>query len=236
MLESSDFRRVARQSLRGKWLLAAGTGLIVTLLGGGISSNGSITFSAQQIENLEEICYTIINNPLVFKISMAIISTVAFMSVAITITMLILGGAISMGYAKFNLNLINGSNPRVEDIFSQMKHFKKAFIMNFLRILFVTLWSFLFVIPGIVASLSYSMAPFVLCENPNFTGKQALDASKELMRGNKWRLFCLNLSFIGWSFLSIFTFGIGAVFLNAYISAAHSAFYREIKWQKAQQN
>lgn len=46
MLESSDFRRVARQSLRGKWLLAAGTGLIVTLLGGGISSNGSITFSA----------------------------------------------------------------------------------------------------------------------------------------------------------------------------------------------
>ena len=56
----------------------------------------------------------------------------------------------------------------------------------------------------------------------------AITRSKELMKGNKWRLFCMEISFIGWMILSVFTFGIGDLWLTPYRAAAHTAFYREL--------
>ena len=56
----------------------------------------------------------------------------------------------------------------------------------------------------------------------------AITRSKELMKGNKWRLFCLDFSFIGWDILSAFTLGIGDLWLTPYRSAAAAAFYREL--------
>ena len=56
----------------------------------------------------------------------------------------------------------------------------------------------------------------------------AITRSKELMKGNKWRLFCMEISFIGWMILSVFTFGIGDLWLTPYRAAAHAAFYREL--------
>lgn len=86
----------------------------------------------------------------------------------------------------------------------------------------------LFVIPGIVAAYSYAMAPFIMLENPNCGARQALAESKEMMRGNRWRLFCLEISFVGWSILNLFTLGIGSLWLNPYVEVSRAAFYREI--------
>ena len=72
------------------------------------------------------------------------------------------------------------------------------------------------------------MTGYILAEDPDLTASQAAQRSKELMRGNRWRLFCLQLSFIGWIILCLFTFGIGNLFLNPYQTAADAAFYREI--------
>lgn len=92
----------------------------------------------------------------------------------------------------------------------------------------ILLWTLLFIIPGIVASYSYAMTGYILAEDPDLTASQAIQRSKEMMRGNRWRLFCLQLSFIGWIILCLFTFGIGNLFLNPYQTAADAAFYREI--------
>ena len=72
------------------------------------------------------------------------------------------------------------------------------------------------------------MAPYILEENPSLGINEAIKQSKEMMYGNKWRYFCLGLSFIGWIFLCILTFGIGFLWLNPYVSAAYAAFYDEI--------
>ena len=58
--------------------------------------------------------------------------------------------------------------------------------------------------------------------------------SKQMMDGNKWRLFCLRLSFIGWDILCGFTLGIGYLWLNPYKQAAEAAFYREISGTEKQ--
>ena len=72
------------------------------------------------------------------------------------------------------------------------------------------------------------MTPYILADNPDLSPSEALKMSKEMMRGNKWRLFCLGFSFIGWQLLCGLTLGIGYLWLNPYMAAAHADFYREI--------
>lgn len=237
MLKATDFRKIARESLKGNWLVAVGTGFIATLLGGTIiySGSGASGRFAADSEVLEEGISGIAADPSLMTFLMIALATVSVIAIVYALVMLIVGGAVSMGYAKFNLNLVNRNGPKVEDLFSQFTHFKKAFVMRFLRGLYVLLWTLLLVVPGIIATYSYSMAPYILYENPDMTGSEALAASKELMEGNKWRLFCLDLSFFGWSILSAITLGIGYLFLRPYVEAAGAAFYREIKWEKMKQ-
>ena len=96
-------------------------------------------------------------------------------------------------------------------------------------ILYTFLWSLLFVIPGIVKSYSYSMAYYIRCDNPTFTATQAINESIRIMNGNKWRLFCLHLSFIGWFIVGALCCGVGVFWVNAYMKAAEAEFYQEIK-------
>ena len=72
------------------------------------------------------------------------------------------------------------------------------------------------------------MSNFIMAENPEMSAKEAMEVSMEMMRGNKWRLFCLELSFIGWGILCLFTLGIGYLWLNPYINASLAAFYDDV--------
>ncbi len=80
----------------------------------------------------------------------------------------------------------------------------------------------------IVASYRYTLAPYLMTENTNLGCLDAINNSKQMMRGNKGRLFCLNFSFIGWYILAAFTAGIGAIFLVPYVKAAQTSFYLDV--------
>ena len=81
---------------------------------------------------------------------------------------------------------------------------------------------------SIVAKYKYSMCFMILADDPTLTSREALRRSASVMKGNKWRLFCLRLSFIGWMLLTVLTCGVGAVFLTPYVQAAEAVFYRDI--------
>ena len=72
------------------------------------------------------------------------------------------------------------------------------------------------------------MTGYILAENPDLSASEAIEQSKSMMAGNRWRLFCLHVSFIGWDILCSLTLGIGYLWLNPYKNAATAAFYREI--------
>ena len=82
----------------------------------------------------------------------------------------------------------------------------------FLRGLFTFLWTLLFIIPGIIKGYEYRMIPYILAENPGIDSREAFAVSKQMMDGNKWAAFVLDLSFLGWQILSVFTCGILSVF------------------------
>jgi uncharacterized membrane protein len=91
----------------------------------------------------------------------------------------------------------------------------------------------LFIVPGIIKSFEYAIIPYILADDAEISSKEAFKKAKEMMAGNKWRLFKLEFSFIGWGVLCVLTLGIGTFFLIPYINAATAEFYAELKTNKS---
>lgn len=107
----------------------------------------------------------------------------------------------------------------------------------FLRDLFVGLWSLLFVIPGVIKSYEYRMVPYLLAEHPEMGSSEVLARSKEMMAGNKWETFVLDLSFIGWALLGAITMGIVYIFWTSpYINTTEAALYHRLSGQDSYGN
>lgn len=141
----------------------------------------------------------------------------------------LLQGPMILGLAGCFMKLIRGEEFLFEDLFNGFKNFSSAILLQILMGLFIVLWTFLLVIPGIIAALSYSMAPYILNDNPEIGAMGAIKASKKMMKGYKGKLFGLQLSFIGWGILGIFTIGIGYLWLIPYVNASIAAFYQNLK-------
>lgn len=100
----------------------------------------------------------------------------------------------------------------------------------FLRDLYTALWTLCLIIPGIVKSYEYKMIPYILAENPQISRKRAFEISKNMMDGEKWNAFVLDLSFIGWNLLSTITVGIvGVLYVNPYVNTTWAEFYKVMR-------
>ena len=100
----------------------------------------------------------------------------------------------------------------------------------FLRNLFLFLWSLLLIVPGVIKAYSYRMTPYILAEYPEMSGKEAITLSRQMMDGQKWDAFVLDLSFIGWGILSLLTLGIlGLFYVHPYRYCTNAELYRVLK-------
>ncbi len=224
-MDYSDIRARARASLAGKWAQAIAVCLIAFVLGGAMTAANflpEITFKWHgEITSLEDVLTALTTLRHSFgnaTISIGALGLVEF----------ILGGVIQLGYAKYLLKQQGRQEAPISDLFSEFERFGQGFAQKFLRGLYSFLWSLLFIIPGIIAELSYAMTPFIMAEHPNMTASEAITASKDLMDGHKWDLFVLRFTFIGWNILAALTANLGNLVLNPYKNAAEAAFYREI--------
>lgn len=139
-----------------------------------------------------------------------------------------------MSFRKMGLAFTQNKKIKVGDLFSGFYNYGKVLWLYIITSFFTFLWSLLFYVPGVIKSYSYSLAPYILAENPNLTARQALNESKRITYGHKGDLFVLDLSFIGWKLLSSLTFGILNIWLAPYIEAAWANYYVEIKKEKSQ--
>ena len=200
MKYAADFRGIARNALRGRWPVAVLTGFVASLIGAGIASagGGSSSNSNNRVSRGE--LNNFFQSALWHQIKPVVITLLVLVFIW-SIIQIIIGGAGKLGYAKFNLNLVDNKDAVFSDLFSQFDRLGAGFCMNFLTGLYIVLWTLLFIIPGIIKSFSYAMAPYILAEHPEMTASEAITESRHMMDGNKWRLFCLDFSFIGWNLL-----------------------------------
>jgi uncharacterized membrane protein len=228
MLSAEDFRKIAREALQGKWALAVITGIVATLLGANLNGGGSGRSSSNHGGNdfFDVLPYGVGRIILIF-----ILGFTAVLLLWAIVTFII-GGAIKLGYCRFNKNLIQGTNPQFSDLFSRFELFAKALGLRIVTSILIALWAILLVIPGIIAMYRYSMAFYIMNDDPSVGIMEAIERSKQMMMGNKGRLFCLHLSFIGWAILCVFTMGIGFLWLAPYFYASEAAFYLEVSGQR----
>ncbi len=146
---------------------------------------------------------------------------------------LILGGPITAGLFSFLLHIIRRENASFNDLFTSFKRFGQYLGVYVLQSVFTALWTLLFIIPGIIKGISYSQALYIAYDNPDMSPSDAIKASKKMMKGHKWEYFVLQLSFIGWIFLVILTFGILAIFyVNPYMNMTNALYYENLKQQQ----
>jgi len=139
------------------------------------------------------------------------------------------------------LDILRGKRTEIKPFSDVFRGFNGAFVLGIIVIfilttIFTTLWTFLFIIPGIIKAYAYSQAYFVYYDTYEQTGMRpdflsCITGSRHLMNGYKGKLFLLDLSFIGWHILALFTLGIGYLWLTPYISATKAAFYENLPKQ-----
>lgn len=129
-------------------------------------------------------------------------------------------------YATF-LGMVRNEPVGLKNVFQGFKETKYFKIIGayLLTGIYILLWLFIFIIPAFIKSISYSQVYFVLKDNPELSPRAAITKSRQLINGYKWKYFLLQLSFIGWSILSILTLFIGFLWLVPYINASLAAFY-----------
>ena len=250
MKVSADYRMLALDSLRGKWKTAVLTGIAASALGATIvSGTSSVTSNSDQNMELD---FGMFSQPGGHVLAVLLVGIVLW-----AIFTLIVGGAARLGYARFNLNLADGKEAAFSDLFSQKGRLWDGFCAKFLQGLYTALWALLLVIPGIVKTYSYTMTPYIMAEHPSLTANEAITESRRIMDGNKWRLFCLDFSFIGWELLCalpmyagyflflnnfsgsdavaisvvlllVIPLSVGFFFVRPYEEAAWAIFYRDI--------
>ena len=230
---SSNLRALGRDSLKGKWGLAVGGTVIFGLLSFVPAMILSFIFNSN--ENLSSgivsIYNLIITGPLTLGYSMFAISIFRKRQTSVA--------EIIYGFERFGKSL---------GLYLLMMVFVLLWLFPLyiaLPIFFVTmganldqlltgnifswvlpiLFLIILCIPAYIAYFRYAMSYYILADNPDIGPLGAIRQSKVMMKGNKWKLLCLYLSFIGWYILGLFTLCIGYLWLTPYIEVSTVAFY-----------
>jgi len=152
-----------------------------------------------------------------------------FIPVVGWIISLFLAGPMMLGLYKVFLQLARRQPTKIEQLFDGFKRFGTAMGAYLLINLYVMLWLLLLIIPGIIAGYAYSMTFYIMNDDETLGPNEAITLSKEMMRGNKLKLFCLYWRFFGWGLLCILTLGIGFLWLGPYTQTAMAHFYEDIR-------
>ena len=140
----------------------------------------------------------------------------------------LISGPMTVGISIFALALSRGHEAELPQVFWGFRRFGVSLGAYLLYTIIVFLWSLLLIIPGMIAALSYSQTFMIIADDDSIGAFEALERSKAIMNGNRWKFFCLGLRFIGWELLCILTLGIGFLWLIPYMMTSYARFYDDI--------
>lgn len=199
----SDYRAAARESLSGNWKTSA----IVMLLIMGISILLSTVIALLSLDS-EWLSNTL--------------------SVIVSILLIL---PLQWAFANALLQLVRGDNNITENTKQSFKTNYRTFVLTYLLMIIILLGiGVVTLLIGIfILGYAYRMVPYLIQEYPELTPREALKLSREMMRGHKWNLFVLDLTFMGWVLLTVLTLGIGGLWLTPYMQTTVAHYYEDLK-------
>lgn len=204
----NDLKDSALASLRGKWASFVGLSFVFLLLSSlaGFGTNYGSTMFGTSFGTLG-----------IILTGVGVIATIILIPV-------------QYGFVIAHLRSSRQDLPaEVGDLFIGFKNFWKVLGALLLVGVIVVCGCILFIVPGIIMGLAYTLVPYILHDNPELSITETLAKSREMMKGHKWELFLLMLSFIGWLLLGILTFFIGYLWLMPYMQMTEYKFYEQIR-------
>ena len=158
-----------------------------------------------------------------------VLSAILSVAASLPAGSIILTGPITFGLYLTFIDAVRTKKEITFDLaFEGFKNFSATLLLGLMEMIFLTLWAFVFVIPAFIKAYSYSMAYYIMADHPEYTWREALRDSKAMMKGKKWKLFCLDLSFIGWAIVGFLCLGVGMLWVYPYQYTAHAEFYNEL--------
>lgn len=200
MQSASDYRSAARAALRGRWTPAVITTLVYLF----------ITVAVMLCAQL----------PLEPESSAAALAQ--FLAALLLMPM-------GYGLVVFFVRHTHGEAASAGALFAGYRDFGRVFLTLLLQQVYLLLWTLLLIVPGLVKSYAYRLTPYVLHDHPELSRNAAIERSMQLMDGRKWKLFCLDLSFLGWVILAALTLGIGLLWFVPYQQTALVRFYEDAR-------
>lgn len=231
MWNRKDLKKQGKAALRRNyWKSVLAAAVFSAIIGGGACGAGySLSNADTEITNAAN---QMSNGTLVFIGLLVMLVIAAFIAIVILTNALIVN-PLTVGIDTFKLNAV-----RDKGNISDLGHgfdcsYKRNAWTMFLMDVKIILWLCLFIVPGLIKSYEYRMVTYILAENPDMTQKEVFAASRAMMKGNKWRAFVLDLSFILWDFLGVITLGIVSMFyVEPYKHLTGAALYEAIKPQQ----
>ncbi|MCR4671758.1 MAG: DUF975 family protein [Lachnospiraceae bacterium] len=197
----------------------------VNVNNGGGTQSGSVTYHINNLSGVDtETLKAFI------ALSAAIVGIALIWGIITFFITELLLNPLKVGCARFFRENSDSPAGLPELIYGYKENFWNMVKTVLLQDIFEWLWALLFIIPGIVKFYSYRMVPYILAEDPNIGSLEAISLSRQMMNGNKWKAFKLDLSYLGWDILCLFTAGILAVFfVKPYHEAANAELYKAVK-------
>ncbi len=209
MTTNQEFKNAALAALKGNWAPAVLATLVVSV----ISCVASGATSLYQLYNPDALGTLLGLNGGSFLLSVFVIIPLG----------------VGFSYA-FNALYVYSNGDVLSNSFGYgFKIYWRAIGGMILVQIFTCLWMLLLIIPGIIKAYSYSMTPYILIDNPELSVREAIRKSQQMMVGQKFNLFWLQLSFIGWFFLACLTGGIGFLWFVPYYQTSQAVFYQNLR-------
>lgn len=163
-----------------------------------------------------------------FTVIVVLIVAAIVLAIGIALDVLLLN-PVQVGINRFMVKSLDDTARIVEVGYTFDHNYKNGVKVMFFKDLYVVLWSLLFIVPGIYKAYQYRMVPYILGENPDMTYQEVLQRSKDMMDGQKWDAFVLDLSFILWHMLGGITCGLAEIFYVApYVNLTDAALYSRL--------
>ncbi len=233
MWTRSELKTRAKEVLRLNYWKAVLVALICSFVSGGGGGGGSSVSS-----NSANSASSSFSMPSMTQEDM--VGIIVFIAVLLVVFVIVLAFAFALsaflfqplyvGCCRFFINCSKGTASLNDVTFAFSNSYLNIVKIMFFQSLYTFFWSLLFIIPGIVKGYEYRMIPYLLAENPTLSKADAFRLTKEMMTGDKGRTFVLDLSFLGWEFLSVLTCCILYVFYVApYVYLTDAELYKVLK-------
>lgn len=227
MWSIAELKSRGKQAFRANYWQSVAVSFVMAIFAGGTASAASNRVQSTTSEvTVEGAGVSPEQAAFLAAVVLGVIFTVGIVG---SIVHALLANPIEVGGRRFFEKNANDPTTQFNTMFEGFQDYGRVLVTMLIRDVFILLWTLLLIIPGAMKAYSYRLVPYLVKDRPELSPMEVLAESEALMRGNRWRAFVMDLSFLGWLLLGVVTLNLGNIFwTNPYMNATDAALYQEL--------